>query len=110
MDRARSQCQGSEYKNPTMTWTVKFYGRIPPRSKDRTDTTTGLYTHAKSMVDPDSRTLLVTEWWTAPSNLAEGKVEEGWREKQVCLASSEQVAMNIPLAAEQKRTRIQPKL
>jgi len=95
---------------PTMTWTVTFYGRIPPRSKDRSDTTTGLYTHAKSMVDPDSRQLLATEWWTAPSNLAEGKVEEGWREKQVCLASSEQVAIVLPPAAEQKRTQAQPKL
>ena len=96
--------------NPTMTWTVTFYSKIPPRSKDRSDTTTGLYTYAKSMVDPDSRQLLLTEWWTAPSDLAEGKVEEGWREKQVCLASSEQVAIVIPPEAAQKRTQMQPKL
>lgn len=96
--------------NPTMTWTVTFYGKIPPRSKDRSDTTTGLYTHAKSMVDPDSRQLLVTEWWTAPSNLGEGKVEEGWRERQVCLASSEQAAIVIPPDAERKKIKTQPRL
>jgi len=96
--------------NPTMTWTVTFYGKIPPRSKDWSDRTTGLYTHAKSMVDPDSRQYLMTEWWTAPSNLAQGKVEEGWREKQVCLASSEQVAIVIPPEVQLKRTQMQPKL
>ena len=96
--------------NPTMTWTVTFYGRIPPHSKHRSDTTTGLYTHAKSVVDPDSRQLLVTEWWTAPSNLGEGEVKEGWREEQVCVASSEQVAIIIPPDAERKRTQMQPKL
>ena len=95
---------------PTMTWTVTFYGKIPPHSKDRSDTTTGLYTHINSMVDPDSRQLLMTEWWTAPSDLAEGKVEEGWREKQVCLASSEQVAILVPPEVGQKRTQMQPRL
>ena len=49
----------------------------------------GLYTDAKSVVDPDSRQVLVTEWWTSPSNLGEGKVKEGWMEEQVYLASSE---------------------
>jgi len=96
--------------NPTMTWTITFYGKIPPRSKDRSDTTTGLYTRAESMVDPDSRQLLVTEWWTAPSDLAQGKVEEGWRERQVCLASSEQVAIVIPPEAQRKKTQVLPKL
>ena len=66
--------------------------------------------YAKSMVDLDSRQLLLTEWWTAPNDLAEGKVKEGWREKQVCLASSEQVAIVIPPEAERKRTQGQPKL
>ena len=51
---------------------ITFYGRIPPHSEDRSDTTTELYTHAKSVVYPDSRRLLMTEWWTSPSNLGEG--------------------------------------
>ena len=94
--------------NPTVTWTVTFYGRIPPRSKDRSDTTTGLYTHAKSAVDQDSRQVLVTEWWGSPSSPGEGKVKEGWREKQVCMASSERVTRIIPPDVERKRTQTQP--
>ena len=96
--------------NPTMTWSVTFYGKIPPRSEDRSDRTTGMYTHATSMVDPDGRQLLVTEWWTAPGDVGQGKVEEGWREKQVCLASSEQVAIVVPLEVEQKKTQRLSKL
>jgi hypothetical protein len=65
------------YWNPTMTWTVTFYGKIPPRSEDRSDRTTGMYTHAKSTVDPDGRQLLLTVWWTAPSGVGQGKMEEG---------------------------------
>ena len=96
--------------NPTMTWSVTFYGKIPPRSEDRSDRTTGMYAHATSMVDPDGRQLLVTEWWTAPGDVGQGKVEEGWREKQVCLASSEQVAIVVPLEVEQKKTQRLSKL
>ena len=96
--------------NPTMAWTVTFHGKIPPPSKDRSDRTTSMYTHAKSMVDPDGRQLLVSEWWTAPSDVAQGKVEEGWREKQVWLASSPQVAIIVPVEVEQKKTQRQSKL
>ena len=49
----------------------------------------GLYTHAKSVVDPDSQQLLVTEGWTSQNNLGGGKVKEGCMEEQVYLASSE---------------------
>ena len=45
---------GPVHWNPTVAWTVTFHGRIPPRSEDRSDTTAGLYTHTKSVVDQDS--------------------------------------------------------
>ena len=101
---------GPLHWNPTMTWTVTFFTKVPQHSEGRSRSTTGLYTHARSMVDPDSRQLLVAEWWSAPSDLAQGEVEEGWREKQVCLATSEQVAIVIPPDADLKKTQRQPKL
>ena len=55
------------------------------------------------MVDPDSRQSLVAEWWTAPSGIGQGIVEEGWREKQICMATSEQVAIVVPQDVEMKR-------
>ena len=99
----------SVHWNPTMTWTVTFYGRIPPHSEDRSDTTTGLCTHAKSVVDQNSRQVFVIEWWGPPSNPGEGKVKEGWREKHVRMALSERATSIIPPDAERKRTQTQPK-
>lgn len=92
-----------EHWNPTMTWAITFYGKVPSLSRGHSQTTTGLYTHAKSMVDPDSRQSLVAEWWTAPSEIGQGIVEEGWREKQICMATSEQVAIVVPQDVEMKR-------
>ena len=100
---------GPVHWNPTVTWTVTFYGRVPPLSEDRSGTTTGLYARADSVVDPDSRQVLVTEWWGSPSNPGEGEVKEGWREKQVRMALSERVTRIIPPDAERKRTQTQPK-
>ena len=60
-----------------MTWVVTFYGKVPWFSKARSQTTTWLKRHDKSMVDHDGRQL-VTDWWVAPGDVVEGRVEEGW--------------------------------
>ena len=100
---------GPVHWNPAVTWTITFYGRIPPHSEDRSDMTMGLYTHAKSAVDQNSRQVFVTEWWGSANNLEKGKVKEGWREKQVRMALPERVTSIIPSDAERKRTQTQPK-
>lgn len=88
--------------NPTMSWVTTFYGKVHSLSEGHSQTTAGLYTRVKSTVGPDSRQLLVTEWRTAPSGVAEGRIEEGWREEQICVATSEQVAIAVPQNVEMK--------
>ena len=35
------------------------------------------------------------EWWIVPSDAADGTVEDGWKEKQICTATSEQVSIVV---------------
>ncbi|ESK95191.1 hypothetical protein Moror_1009 [Moniliophthora roreri MCA 2997] len=84
---------------PTMTMTLEFKFPLPPTSSNRTF---GLYTNCRFINDPRGRHDIYVEVWSAPCNLGEGKAEEGWKEKQVCLAVSTQTALIIPMEANMR--------
>jgi len=46
------------------------------------------------------------EVWTAPSNIGEGEIGEGWRDKQVCLASATQMAITMPMALARRNPKL----
>lgn len=46
---------------------------------------------------PQGRHDAYVEIWTAPSNIGEGKEVDGWREEQVCLAISTQMALVVSM-------------
>jgi hypothetical protein len=82
---------------PTMALTIQFFHPIPTASSpDHASRTVGLYVTSRFMVDPHGRHDTNVEVWTAPSNIDEGQVREGWRDKQVCLAVATQMALWKP--------------
>lgn len=58
--------------------------------------TVGIYSKGTFINDPQQRHDMYTEVWTAPSNLAQGRDEDGWRDSQRCLVTSTQMALTIP--------------
>lgn len=93
--------------HPTMVLTVQFFFPIPPASSPyHSSRTVGLYGTSNFLVDPLARHDTNVEVWTSPCNIGEGEIEEGWRDKQVCLASASQMAVTMPL----ELTRQKPKL
>ncbi|KAK7468919.1 hypothetical protein VKT23_003415 [Stygiomarasmius scandens] len=85
---------------PTTVMTLEFKSPIPPPSKDHADRTVGLYSTGRYINEPSGRHDQNAEVWTAPCNVDEGKEMEGddWRDKQVCLATSTQMALMVPMA------------
>lgn len=46
---------------------------------------------------------MYTEVWTAPSNIGEGEEVQGWRDKQVCLAVSTQMALTVSMEVNARK-------
>jgi len=82
-----------------MVFNIDFKFPIPRSSSDRADRTVGLYSSGSFINDPQGRHTQYTEVWTAPCNIGEGEIVDGWRDKQVCLATSMQMAIVIPVEA-----------
>lgn len=55
------------------------------------------------MTGPQGRHDAYVEVWTAPTNIGEGEIMEGWRDEQVCLATATQMALIIPIEVNQAR-------
>ncbi|TFK70943.1 hypothetical protein BDN72DRAFT_887824 [Pluteus cervinus] len=92
---------------PTMTLSLEFKFPIPPASSvHHSARTVGLYSSSKFMQDPQGRHEAYVEVWTAPTNIGEGKIEAGWRDRQVCLAVATQMALTIPFEVNLNRRKI----
>jgi hypothetical protein len=86
-----------------MTLSIEFKFPIPSPSLDHSSRTIGVYSCGRFINDPQGRQDLGVELWTAPSNIGEGEPGEGWRDKQVCLAISTQMALTIPMEVNHRR-------
>jgi hypothetical protein len=87
-----------------MTLTIEFKSPIPT-SSEFSARTVGLYSCGRFVNEPQGRNDAYVEVWTAPSNIGEGEATEGWREKQVCLAVSTQMALIIPFAVNERQNQ-----
>ncbi|KAL0578792.1 hypothetical protein V5O48_003204 [Marasmius crinis-equi] len=87
---------------PTVTMTVEFKVPVPKTSSQRT---TGLYANCHFVNDPQGRHDIDVEVWSGPCEVGEGKVEEGWREKQVCLAVSRQTSLIVPMHVNEAKSK-----
>lgn len=89
---------------PTMTMAIDFKAPIPSPSKNiYADRTVGIYSKGLFMNDPQGRHDMYTEVWTAPSNIGEGEEVQGWRDKQVCLAVSTQMALTVSMEVNARK-------
>jgi len=91
---------------PTMVLNIDFKFPIPRPSSDYASRTIGIYSSGHFINDPQGRHNQYTEVWTAPCNLGEGGVEDGWRDRQVCLATSTQMALVIPMEVNHQRAKL----
>ncbi|KAF7768067.1 hypothetical protein Agabi119p4_7310 [Agaricus bisporus var. burnettii] len=96
---------------PTVTLSIEFKAPIPPPSEFHASRTVGIYSNGKFMGHPQGRHEAYVEVWSAPTNIGEDKLIEGWRDKQICLATATQMALVIPLEeAIKKADREQARL
>ncbi|KAK1236047.1 hypothetical protein PQX77_000726 [Marasmius sp. AFHP31] len=92
----RSERTGLHASNwfPTVALMIEFKFPLSAFSSQRT---VGLYMNSHFFNDPQGRHDFDVEVWSAPCDIGEGKFEEGWKEKQVCLAVSRQTALIVPM-------------
>lgn len=94
-----------------MIMTLEFKAPIPrPLPGVYADRTVGLYATAVFLGDPQGRHDHTCEIWTAPTNIGEGEVQAGWREKQTCLAVMRQMALTIPMTVQENANKSKSKL
>ncbi|EAU80644.1 hypothetical protein CC1G_13202 [Coprinopsis cinerea okayama7 len=87
---------------PTMTLAVDFKFPVRNLTPHHSSKTVGLYSSGRFVNHPQSRHDIYVEVWSAPSKIGEGAPEEGWRDKQICLAIATQMALTLPMAVNLK--------
>lgn len=70
--------------------------------------TVGIYSRCTFMLG--GRHDVYVEIWSAPSNIGEGYEIEGWKEKQVCLAISNQMALSVPPGVNERKSTTEAQL
>ena len=88
-----------------MTLAIEFKFPIPS-SPDFSKRTVGLYSTGRFINDPYGRHDSCVEVWTSPSNIGEGEIVEGWRDKQLCLAVATQMALTVPIEVSDRQAAI----
>lgn len=84
---------------PTMTMNIEYKFTIPKTSKAHSNRTVGIFSSTNFINGRLGRHDMYTEIWTAPSDIRSGsEAVEGWRNEQVCLAVSTQMALTVPIA------------
>ena len=81
----------------TVVLTVEFKSKVP-NSTAFAPRTVGLYATSRFLID--GRHDEFVEVWTAPSSIGTSMgqaIDPNWKEKQVCLAVSTQMALTIPI-------------
>ncbi|TFK52327.1 hypothetical protein OE88DRAFT_1734343 [Heliocybe sulcata] len=90
---------------PTLTLTIEFKFPIPA-SDGYSRRTVGIHARGRYVNNPQGRHETTIEVWSAPSNIGEdidGQSAGDWREKQVCLAVSSQMALVVPMAVNRRK-------
>ncbi|KAH6887361.1 hypothetical protein BKA70DRAFT_1573416 [Coprinopsis sp. MPI-PUGE-AT-0042] len=81
----------------TTTLSIDFKLPISELGLQHSKRAIGLYSAGKFVNHPQSRHKAYVEVWTAPSEIGKGRVEEGWRDQQRCLAIATQMAISVPV-------------
>ncbi|KAJ3825535.1 thioesterase-like superfamily-domain-containing protein [Lentinula raphanica] len=83
---------------PTLTMTIEYKFAIPKRSSVHSNRTVGVFSSTSFLHGAMGRHNSYTEVWTAPCDIGEDvQIVEGWRDDQVCLAVSTQMAVTVPI-------------
>ncbi|KAH6902923.1 hypothetical protein BKA70DRAFT_1111325, partial [Coprinopsis sp. MPI-PUGE-AT-0042] len=82
---------------PTMTLSIDFKFPISELGLEHSKRAVGLYSAGRFINHLQSRHEVYVEVWTAPSEIGKGRVEEGWRDQQRCLAIATQMAISVPM-------------
>ncbi|KAJ3741729.1 thioesterase-like superfamily-domain-containing protein [Lentinula detonsa] len=86
---------------PTISMTIEYKFAIPRPSKatpSYSNRTVGVFSSTSFLHGALGRHTSSTEVWTAPCDIGEAvEVAEGWRDDQVCLAVSTQMAVIVPI-------------
>ncbi|KAJ7616830.1 thioesterase-like superfamily-domain-containing protein [Mycena polygramma] len=80
---------------PTLSLAVQWKAPIPQPSAMHSARTVGVYVVSGFPSPPQTRHDTFVEIWTAPSNIGEGPVVDGWRDSQVCLAIATQMQILV---------------
>lgn len=115
--------RGGYYWYPTMTLSLSLLYRLPTSAEASTgfsNRTIGLYSQARFLSGPSGRHDAYVELWTAPEScdLDTGSAavdssrngmdlavqrESRWKEKMVCLATSQQMALALPMSVNENK-------
>lgn len=93
-----------------MVLSIEFKNKIPKPSPKHATRTVGLYSSGRFMTLPNGRHDVYVEVWTAPSSIGEGSPAEDWRDNQICLAISTQMALTLPMEVNEKQGKKTAKL
>ncbi|KAH6911572.1 thioesterase-like superfamily-domain-containing protein [Coprinopsis sp. MPI-PUGE-AT-0042] len=91
--------------HPTMTLAVDFKFPIRDLTAAHAQRTAGLYSSGRFVNEPQGRHDIYCEVWSAPCDIGDGSLAEGWRDKQICLATATQMALTVPLAVNMKNKK-----
>jgi hypothetical protein len=81
---------------PSLTISVQWITPIPHATNTFAPRTVAAYARGSFINDPQGRHDSRVEIWSSPSELGSGPVEEGWRDKQVCMAIINSTALFVP--------------
>ncbi|KDQ25348.1 hypothetical protein PLEOSDRAFT_1077944 [Pleurotus ostreatus PC15] len=87
---------------PTMMLAIEFKYPIP-KTGEYASRTVGLYSKGNYFNEPSGHHDIYVEVWTAPANIGEGSIEDGWRDKQRCLATATQMALTVPFEVNARK-------
>ena len=88
---------------PTMVLSIEFKNKLPPSSAEHSIRTVGIYSRGNFVSPPQARHESSCEIWTAPSNIGVGKPTSDWRDHQMCLAISTQMALVMPMEVNERK-------
>ncbi|KAJ7069426.1 thioesterase-like superfamily-domain-containing protein [Mycena amicta] len=88
---------------PTVTMSIEYKAAMPPPSATHAARTVGIFASGTFWGEPSGRHDCYVEVWTAPVELGDGQpASQNWRDTQLCLATSTQMALCLPAKSEAK--------
>ncbi|KIK69774.1 hypothetical protein GYMLUDRAFT_34172 [Collybiopsis luxurians FD-317 M1] len=81
---------------PTLVMTIEYKYSMTKTMKAHSDRTVGIFSSTNFLQGELGRHDMYTEVWTAPCDVGENvEATEGWRDNQICLAVSTQMALTV---------------